>query len=506
MNFRTTLVMLALVVVVGLTLLIVNRSQNPPSTEISAAQGRLIGLESSAVTKITVTNADNKRLVLEKTSGWRMLEPAAAATDAFAVDSLLRSLVELQSRGQVKLAGDNASAAGLDQPRYQVELRDSAGKTVKYKIGNRMTIGDNVYLQREGDQAIQVVSGEVCDQLDKPFTSYRQMKLIPTPTSDIKQIEITRPDGKLVLQKTGADWQVVAPEKMPAEASEVSSLTFALSSLNATEFISDADAAKILPPLLPTNNPQLTLWFSTQAPSTQPTTQPAGTTVRFGGYDSVLKKNVYVALSDSPTLATVAANSMDAFNKKPLDLRNRTVARIDPAQVSRVSITTDKPATTQPTTQPASHNQLVIERKKQTLVLGPDMPTTQPTTAPTTQPATQPTLPPSNWVLKSANDTDASQAEVDTLLRKFQPLRADKYVSGPLPTTQPVAQYTVEIAVQSAGGAESAVHQLRLFDPGDSKPLIGQYNGLLFELPSTFIQDLTRDFANKPAPKIPDEQ
>ncbi|HEX2973716.1 MAG TPA: DUF4340 domain-containing protein, partial [Tepidisphaeraceae bacterium] len=447
MNFRTTLVMLALVVVVGLTLLIVNRSHNDSSTDTSTAN-QLITFDPATVTNVTVTAADAKRLVLERTgAAWRMVEPVSAPADAFAVDNLVRALANIQSRGQVKLTGNDASAAGLDQPRYQAELRDAAGKTVAVKVGNRMTIGDNVYLQLASDKTVHVVSGELYDQLDKPFTTYRQRKLVAASASDIKQIEITRPDSKLILQKTGSDWQIVAPTTMPAESSAISELAFSLTSLNATEFVSDADAARLPELLLPNQNPQLTVWFSTQAPSTQPTTQPAGTTLRFGGYDSVLKKNVYASLSDSPALAKVPAASMEAFKKNPLDLRNRTIVRINPAQVSRISLVTDQPATTQPTTQPASHTELVLERKKQPLALGPDQPTTRPATAPATNPA----LPQTDWVLKSANGADASQRDVKALLKRFQLLRATKYLPGPLPTNPSAAQYTLQITVQTAG-------------------------------------------------------
>jgi hypothetical protein len=65
---------------------------------------------------------------------------------------------------------------------------------------------------------------------------------------------------------------------------------------------------------------------------------------------------------------------MDSFNKKPLDLRDRRVLDIDATQVSKLTVLTDTPSTTQPTTKAASKNELVLERKKQSLALGPEMP------------------------------------------------------------------------------------------------------------------------------------
>ena len=60
-------------------------------------------------------------------------------------------------------------------------------------------------------------------------------------------------------------------------------------------------------------------------------------------------------------------------------------------------------------------------------------------------------LPPSDWTIASAKPpTDASQAEVEALLNRFHPLRADKYLEGQAPTTQPTARYIVTINESAA--------------------------------------------------------
>jgi hypothetical protein len=360
-----------------------------------------------------------------------------------------------------------------------------------------------------------VVSGDVMDQLEKPYTSFRQNRLFSS--ANIRQLEITRPDLKIALQKPGNDWEMVAPQKMPAEASEVSDLTSAITSLSAAEFV---DEPEVPTPLLPKTNSKLTVWFSGDAPTTQPATlpatRPAGTTITFGGYDTVLKKNVYVAVSNPAVLIKVPAGTMDSFNKKPIDLRDRRVLDIEPGQVSKLTILTDTPSTTQPTTKPASKSELVLDRKKQSLALGPEMPlvalpTTRPTTGPATQAAstqpttqvaaTQPALPPSNWTLNGKGDGDDSR--VDALLEKLHPLRVDKYVAGPLPATQPSAKYVVHVSTVAAGGAKSGEYEFRLSDQGAEKPLMGEYNGLLFELPHSFLESISGDFVNKPRPATP---
>ena len=48
-----------------------------------------------------------------------------------------------------------------------------------------------------------------------------------------------RPDGKLVLAKTGADWKIIEPTPMPAEKSDVDDMLFGLTGLRATEVVAE---------------------------------------------------------------------------------------------------------------------------------------------------------------------------------------------------------------------------------------------------------------------------
>jgi len=513
MNFRTTVFLLALLLVAGTLTLVIHYRQDQPAAE-AKDEHKLVDLEEKDLTKVVVTPAGGKRMVLEKSGmEWKLTEPVSAPADTFAVDSLVSGLTNLRTRDQV----DANDATGTGNPRYSVELYGSGDKSYKFNVGNRSVVGNNLYVQLQGEKKVAVVAGDVMDQLEKPYTSFRQNRLFSS--ASIRQLEISKPDLKLVLQKPGNDWEMTSPQKMPAESSEVADLTSAITSLSAAEFVDESDVPA---PLLPKTNSKLTIWFSGDAPSTQPatapTTRPGGTTLTFGGYDTVLKKNVYVAVSNPPVLIKVPASTMDSFNKKPLDLRDRRVLDIEPTQVSKLTILTDTPSTTQPTTKPALKSEIVLERKKQSLALGPELPlaplpTTRPTTGPAstqasaaTQPTTQvaasqPALPPSNWTLNGKGDGDDSR--VDALLEKLHPLRADKYIANPLPTTQPMPKYVLHVSTVAAGGAKSGEYEFRLSDQGAQKPLIGEYNGLAFELPHTFLESITGDFANKPKPATP---
>jgi hypothetical protein len=283
-------------------------------------------------------------------------------------------------------------------------------------------------------------------------------------------------------------------------------MAIAATRLRAAEFVSEdatADAAKY-----ELNRPQMIVAIATALPSTQPapattpTSQPTPTTITFGRYDDVLKKNVFATVSGSTVVAKVAASTLDKFRKKPIELRDKRAANIDPEQVSKLSFTADVAATTQPTSKPASKRDVVLQRRKEAAILGPATPTTAPTSGPaTTQAATEPAAELSKWELASDPKGEASDEKVNALLGRFHPLRAEKYLES-VPTTQavPAGTYTVKITTEAPGGANVTEHVFRFTDRGNDQPVIGEYNGLVFEVDRALLRDFEGEFTKGAAP------
>ena len=523
MNFKTTLVLIVLLAVAAIALFVTNRKGDTESADTTTTAGegkKLIDVASDKVTKVTVAPSIGEKFTLEKTgTDWRLTEPVSAPAESFAVDSLVRAVTDARSRGALEGADATSDATGLANPSYRVDVV-ADGKTHTINVGAKSSVGGNVYVSVGDGKEAYIVPVSLAEQLEKPLSDYRKTQLVDVASNQVKQLVVTDKDGKVTVraQKQGEDWHLVEPTKMPAEKSEIDDMIFAATGLRAVEFVSEngADAPKYQ-----LNKPQLTVALSTEAPATQPATQPAtapttgpasGRTIVFGRHDDVLKKNVYAMVSGTPSIAKVAATAIESFNKKPLELRDRRAVNIDPEQVSRLSFTADVAATTQPTSKPASKREVSLQRRAESAVLGPAVPATNPattqaaTTQAATQAATQPAPELAKWELVSEPKGEASDAKVDAILTALHPLRVQKYLEA-VPTTQaqPVVTYTINVTTEAAGGAGTAQHQIRLTDRGNDQPLIGEYNGLVFELDRAILRQLEGEFtkgapAATPAP------
>ena len=72
-------------------------------------------------------------------------------------------------------------------------------------------------------------------------------KIVDIPSDQVQQITVKKKDGpSLVLNRDNGKWQITQPAKYPADQDSVSSLTSALSPLNADSVVEDksVDAAK----------------------------------------------------------------------------------------------------------------------------------------------------------------------------------------------------------------------------------------------------------------------
>ena len=473
MNTKTTLLLVIVLIVVATAYFYVARREAEPPVA-KAPAGQVVQIASSEMQKITITPADGKSVVLERAGAdWKMTAPISAAAQKWTVDDLATALAGLSSRGDTGL--ENKSAIGLDKPTV-VEIRSKDGKSMKLAFGSRSAVGDVTYVLKDDAKSAQIVGADILDKLDDPVKKYRDMKLSDMLLADVKQFSVRRTDGDYRFEKRGDEWQMIGPEKMPVEATEMSDMIGAVAGLRAGEIVAE-DAKDVAKYGL--SQPRLVAFATTVAPTTQPSTpsasQPAGVQVRVGSYDDIRKQNVYVMVGDAGPIAKVGASIIQQLSKKPLDLRNKKLLDIDPATVNRLSLLTQTPATTQPTTRESSSSTITIVRNA--IAASP--------TPATTQATTQPVAP--TWVLEGTKNA-ADEAKVGDFLKALQPLRVTKYLAA-MPAGQLGATHALSLRTVAAGGVEKT-YDLKITERGDTDPPIGQSNGLTFELDRDILTKL----------------
>jgi len=476
MNFKTTLILLVVLLGVAVFVFFANHGSDTDTkttdTSEDVAKGeKLFDTKADDIDKLVVRPGDgapsgSKTVELSKAGAkWNLTQPVAWPADTFDARGLVEAFLNLRTHGKVNLTADNLSSTGIDKPRYLVEWTDKDGKTTKLSVGNRTALANNLYVSTDDGKSGELVSaGTLGDKLDKGTDkladSLRDKSIVRMTSSDVKQIKVTR-NGQppLVLNKVADDWKMVSPQVEDADSTEVSDLLSTVTGLRADEFVDPSSADEVSRAGF--DAPRVSVWLNTAAATTQPTTAPTiamdGVTITIGEPTGVKMDKAYVKVSDPSVIgqASLTQSALDKLTKaSPLSLRDRRVVNIDPAKVSEVSLRIEQPATTQPTTKPAEQFEYDITRRKENLILGPMLlggpaspatpgtPTTAPA-GPTTVPATGPSTKPS-----------AASGRVG-LMSPFLALAGEISVTAPAtqPTTQPT---TVPTAAPTTTATEPA--------------------------------------------------
>jgi len=522
MNFKTTIILIVLLAA-ALVFVFFARDTGPETpggspvetTLSDDLQGKKIfQITSAEVSSMSISTKSGEKLSLVRRDGqWQIESPIKWLGDQWAVSGLIDSIVDLRSRGLVELDAESRAAAGLAEPLYTIDFSDGSTARTLY-VGGRSGLGSDVYAQFEKKDRLVTggsLAGKLEEGIDKLVADLRDKKLVNLAATDVKQLEIDRPGGKITLHKTGAQWSIVGEPPILAESSAVDDLLFSLTALRGEEFISgNAPAGARL------DAPRATIYLSgeppappSSQPTTTPATRPAGTIIEIGQFTDIQKQQTFVRVSPPDVIAK--SNLAEPAWKKitganSVSLRSLNVFEIDPEEVSSIRIESERLATTQPTTQPASTQFVQLTRRAEAITLRPDLPTTLPATTPTTTPATQPAGtepvdPPSRWQVatqvEGATILDADDVKVGAILAVFRPLRAERYVEA-ISTDGVAARHTIIIKTQGPGGAPEREHRISLAVPAEDKPLQAEYDSMKFELPRAVLTQIEQQYAKQP--------
>ena len=272
---------------------------------------------------ITFERDDEKR--------WRITEPVAWPADQKAIDAALDRMAGLVVD---PVTTENATAedlarAGLDKPvvSMAVELKD--GRKLELHVGPRNKLADKYPVTDGKKKKVGLSEPTFFWALDRSLDELRDKRIVRFDEKTVTKIQVLEPDGapRFTLEKKGEDdWMTSGPGQEPiaADAGEVLLVAVRVTKrLKAKTFLTDDyDPAKKKAHGL--DDPKATLVLA--GPS--------------GEHRVALATNesdtAVGHLEGTGTVFEAPSDLIAYLEKKPLDLRNRTLHRFSPDSVKRI--------------------------------------------------------------------------------------------------------------------------------------------------------------------------
>jgi Domain of unknown function (DUF4340) len=151
----------------------------------------------------------------------------------------------------------------------------------------------------------------------EPDAAAAKDKVFSVESDKIQEIQIRAATGEATtLKKDGTTWQIVAPETLAADQTAVNSLVSTLQSLEVQRTVDENPAAVAEFGLAP---PRFTVSFKAEGDAALHTFE-AGNKTPTGA-------DLYARVEGQPKLFLVSSYVEDSLNRKPFDLRDKTILK-----------------------------------------------------------------------------------------------------------------------------------------------------------------------------------
>jgi hypothetical protein len=373
MNFKTTVLLLAVLVIVFAAWLFVGKGRTAATEESEApvktdSQKYVFDPQpkDAQLVRVALQRPDAPGMVFERvdTNGdmklpgeWRMTEPLTVPADGNRVLALARTVANLMARPAAPAGSKSAvtpADAGLAPPAATVALTDQAGKQYELEIGSKAPMSSDTYVRVAGQQAVQLTMRDLQPQYDKEVKDFRVKTLVRFKPDEAVRVRVEH-EGKTYEFSRGADgdWVIDSPLRTHADKAKIrEKILTPLSTLQATEFVDDAPESLATYGL---DEPYLAVTLTTEKTvpkpaESQPASQPAEGTppptetvtetqrLLIGGFADLKSEKRYAKTDAGPSVATVTGSALANLLPKLNELRDVRVLRIKPADVTQLEV------------------------------------------------------------------------------------------------------------------------------------------------------------------------
>ncbi len=347
MNFKTTLVLLVLLIAVGGYFFFIewgkpsgyDLRERQRSADSDSGLGKPVfdddALTADSIRVIQIDHGGQAVTVTREEDGWYQTAPVRFALEGLIAQEVARQFANLRAVQRLE-PGDPATPTtqqmGLDKPRAVVTVH-VGDKQWTLHLG-RLTLGGRGYVQVDGADTVYVVDAFLHGVvLDQPITQWRTKSLNLPQASGAEHIELHQKDGVIGLSKVDGRWrfdhQGQGIQRASAEA--VQDLVLAVGRLGIEKFIADNPDDLVTYGL---DRPTMTFVIQTPPPAptdTYPPDQPAAPTthtLRIGNTDLQGAARYAVLTQDgeqASVVFTLNAGSAEALATTPDKLRDPRV-------------------------------------------------------------------------------------------------------------------------------------------------------------------------------------
>ncbi len=355
MNWKTTTILLVIVVALGLYIKFYESKQ--PGTEEAQRQAKnVVNFTPDDINGIVIQNGDEKIDLRRHDKKWRLEAPVKDQADGSQIDSLLSDLENWPKDATItakEIDNDKAQLAeyGLNKPKLRLKL---TGKAAPPEIwfGKDAALEGKIYVRLENSKSVFLAGQSMKKEIEKKPDDFRDRQLTDLSATEVSKVVIKTGAGEMELQKQGEHWEIVKPLRARGDDQKIGDLIAQITTARIQQFVAD-DHGDLRPYGLAEPRGSITIFEPESEPAAQakPSHGEPGLMLQIGAVPEKEKDQVYVRFSPRSFVYTLPRKIESILDTKPNDLRDRHFVRIDQNILDRITI------------EEAGRNKTVLARK-----------------------------------------------------------------------------------------------------------------------------------------------
>ena len=331
MNWRTTLVLAAIAIAIGVYIKFED-IKHPSTQEAKRQAENVVNFSRDKIDGIVIQNGDDKIDMRRRENKWRLETPIKDQADSSLISNVLSDLESWQKEATISAKEMEADKTklnefGLTKPKLRLKLIGQ-GAPPEIFFGKDAVLEGKMYVRFENSKEAFVVGQSVKKAIEKKADDFRDKKLTDLTTAQVSRAVLKTAAGEMELEKKGDHWEILKPLRARGDDQKIGDLIAQVTTARIQQFVAD-DHGDLQPYGLATPRGSITLFGQDDK---------QGQMLQIGGVPEKQKDQVYVRFSARSFVYTLPKKIEEILNAKPNDLRDRHLVRIDEKILDRITI------------------------------------------------------------------------------------------------------------------------------------------------------------------------
>ena len=298
--------------------------RKPASDASSESSKPAFSLSSSDVKQIKIQRAGTAMSFERKSDGWYMTEPRSQRAEGSALDGLASTLSFVSVDRTFPATPDNLNAFGLKDPTVTVNFTLNNGASHGVRFGSKDFSASSIYALIDDGKQISLMSDSLYSSADKPPDDFRDKSLTTVATADANSFDLVNSSGEISGSKKDDQWTLNKPRVVGGDRSKIDALLSSVGTGQITKFVSDTNSSLAK--------------YGLDKPAVRFQAKLAGgksVQLEVGKKEGA---NYYARDLSRPGVFEINDNLYSILSDKYIDLRDKRITHIMPADVTRAEV------------------------------------------------------------------------------------------------------------------------------------------------------------------------